>query len=123
MDSLLDEAWNGETTAMHTTTSRHPPFKKSMQCSASYSMQHSTSYSHSEPPKSCPLCKASGKDAKHFLSECKYLPDSDHHFILKACQITNILDEEHSKDDIPKASDEDLPRDTVAMRVNIRQSQ
>ena len=74
--------------------------------------------------KSCPLCKASGKDAKHFLSECKYLLDSDRRFMLRARQIANILDEEHSGDDIPEASDEDedLPRDTVAMRVYARQS-
>ena len=45
--------------------------------------------------KSCPLCKQAGRQSNtHFLSMCKYLPEQDRQFMLKARQIVSVLDED-----------------------------
>ena len=42
---------------------------------------------------SCPLCKQAGRTiTSYFLSECKFLPNEDRHFMLKARQIVAVLD-------------------------------
>ena len=42
--------------------------------------------------KVCPLCKQAGRpDHSHYLSTCKFLPDNDRHFLLKARQISDII--------------------------------
>ena len=45
------------------------------------------------PFRSCPLCKAAGRESSHFLSMCKHLPESDRKFLSKARQVL-IEDEE-----------------------------
>lgn len=45
--------------------------------------------------KSCPLCTQAGRQNNtHFLSSCKYLPEQDRRFMLKARQIVSVLDDE-----------------------------
>lgn len=45
--------------------------------------------------KSCPLCTQAGRQNNaHFLSSCKYLPEQDRKFMLKARQIVSVLDED-----------------------------
>ena len=76
----------------------------------------------------CPLCKQAGRpEIHHFLSQCKFLPENDRRYMLKARQIVDILDTEG--DDIlepntpsctpPEEQHEDS---TVAFRVKTRQS-
>ena len=41
---------------------------------------------------SCPLCKEAGRRYKHYLSKCKFLPDSDRQFyIVRFAKLVNIL--------------------------------
>src|SRR4029434_1305814 len=43
--------------------------------------------------KSGPLCKQAGRLSNtHFLSTCKYLPEQDRKFMLKAREIVSVLD-------------------------------
>ena len=77
-----------------------------------------------------PLCKQAGRsEVSHFLSECKYLPDTDRRYIVKARQILGILDDESEADDkldtglpICDAKDEEPSSSAVAYRVQTRQS-
>ena len=84
MDSLLSEARQGDTTGLRSSISEErrirKPFKPKRQ-------------------KSCPLCKTANKPSDHFLSECKYLPDSDKRYISKARLIAQILDDDEDHDD------------------------
>ena len=81
--------------------------------------------------KTCPLCKQAGRsEVSHFLSECKYLPDTDRRYIVKARQILGILDDESEADDnldtglpICDAKDEEPSSSAVAYRVQTCQSQ
>ena len=77
----------------------------------------------------CPLCsQASRSDTHHFLSECKYLPDSDRRYIVKARQLADILDKdnperEDSLQPHPQETNSDKPtQGAVAFRIQTRQS-
>lgn len=80
--------------------------------------------------KTCLLCKQAGRsEVNHFLSECKYLPDTDRCYIVKVRQILGILDDESEADDnldtglpIWDAKDEEPSSSAVAYRVQTRQS-
>ena len=80
--------------------------------------------------KTCPLCQQAGRsEVRHFLSECKYLPDTDRRYIVKARQILGILDDESEADDnldtglpICDAEGEEPSSGAVAYRVQTRQS-
>ena len=82
------------------------------------------------PGKTCPLCKQAGRsEIGHFLSECKYLPDTDRRYIVKARQILGILDDESDADDnldtglpICDAEGEEPNSSAVAYRIQTRQS-
>ena len=82
------------------------------------------------PGKTCPLCKQAGRsEIGHFLSECKYLPDTDRRYIVKARQILGILDDESEADDnldtdlpICDAEGEEPNSSAVAYRIQTRQS-
>ena len=50
--------------------------------------------------KSCPLCKQAGRNDRHFLSQCTYLPAEDRAFLAKA-RLASSLDD----DDDPTDSD------------------
>ncbi|KAJ8031141.1 hypothetical protein HOLleu_27776 [Holothuria leucospilota] len=49
--------------------------------------------------KICPLCKEAKRPHMHFLSQCKYLPEEDRQYLLKAQQITDVLDSDPEVDD------------------------
>ena len=40
---------------------------------------------------SCPLCKEAGRRYEHYLSKCKFLPDSDRQFLYSKIRILNIV--------------------------------
>lgn len=77
--------------------------------------------------KSCPLCKQAGrKDFTHFLSQCKYLPDTDRVYMAKARQVVSILDNDYIDDqeDTCPMPDEDTDPQTEhsSLRIQVRQS-
>ena len=83
--------------------------------------------------KVCPLCKASGRDAGHFLSACTYLPESDKRFMTRARQVIVEDGDEFDEpsyeydDDEDEVHPEEPPGDTPAQssrcaRVNVRAS-
>ena len=77
----------------------------------------------------CPLCKASGRDANHFLSTCRFLPDADKRFMLRARQVmvedddyASELDEvDDSTEPYAEAPTEEVQSSRCA-RVNVRSS-
>ena len=80
--------------------------------------------------KSCPLCKQAGRNDRHFLSKCTYLPAEDRTFLAKA-RLTSSLDDEDNIDDSeffcpPEAEDFAPPPHTsariVSRRVSTKQS-
>ncbi|EDO46928.1 predicted protein [Nematostella vectensis] len=81
--------------------------------------------------KVCPLCsQANRSDTHHFLSECKFLPDSDRRYMIKARQIADIFDDNDSELEthaqMPSTESIDPPahtaHDAVVLRIQTRQS-
>ena len=93
--------------------------------------------------KSCPLCQQAGRSdfRSHFLSSCKFLPESDRHFMSKIRQVAGIeLDEssydyQHSLDQPDPSDFQEFPNmqhcssgalptmePPVTRRVNVSQS-
>ena len=80
--------------------------------------------------KLCPLCKAAGRDASHFLSMCQHLPEADKRFMTRARQV--IVDDdcddedeifaESEHDDVRNAYQEEEPITSHNRRVNVRSS-
>ena len=67
----------------------------------------------------CSLCKQAGRqDTDHFLSSCRFLPESDRKYMAKARQIVNIIDEEEEGE--VESEEEQEPH--VALRIQVRQS-
>lgn len=84
---------------------------------------------HSRPTvtKSCPLCKAAGRPtSSHYLSECRFLPEQDRHYMLKARQIAHILDIDSSPEREPQeiisATSPHQAVSSSTLRVQVRQS-
>ena len=48
--------------------------------------------------KSCPLCKLAGRNDRHFLSQCTYLPAEDRAFLAKVCLASSLDDEDGPTD-------------------------
>ena len=48
--------------------------------------------------KSCPLCKQAGRNDRHFLSHCTYLPAEDRAFLAKARLLSSLDDEDGPTD-------------------------
>ena len=48
--------------------------------------------------KSCPLCKQAGRNYRHFLSQCTYLPAEDRAFLAKA-RLASSLDDDNDPTD------------------------
>lgn len=78
--------------------------------------------------KSCPICKAAGREAGHFLSSCQHLPEADKKFMARARQV--LVEEECAtdydaddadayEDDISPTADEEVAH---IARVNVRSS-
>ena len=71
---------------------------------------------------SCPLCKEANRANGHFLSECRYLPESDRKYLAKARQIVGII-----VNDAQSESEDETDQTTnmahiVASKVTVRQS-
>ena len=49
---------------------------------------------------SCPLCKQAGRPAQHFLSKCKYLPQTDKLYFSKIRQATDLHVDDIDSDDL-----------------------
>ena len=47
---------------------------------------------------SCPLCKQAGRNDRHFLSQCTYLPAEDCTFLAKARLASSLDDEDDPTD-------------------------
>ena len=61
---------------------------------------------------SCPLCKQAGRPFQHFLSKCKYLPESDKAYLSKTRLTTEITDIQDYHSD---SNDYVLPLDSVSV--------
>ena len=104
LPSLLVLAKSSDAHVMRSGTapsnfSRRPPNRQQQQRSPS---QSSTAFRHPFPSRGssgqsrsrarpgtrlCALCKASGREANHFLSQCQFLPDADKRFMTRARQV------------------------------------
>ena len=66
--------------------------------------------------RQCPICKASGRPLfNHFLSSCKFLPESDRQYLTKARQIFGA---EHDDDQFDEDDDLDQEDDQLTQSVN-----
>ena len=82
------------------------------------------------PVKSCPLCKQAGRNDRHFLSQCTYLPAEDRAFLAKARLASSLDDEDDPTDSDffcpPEAEDFVSPPHSsarvVSRRVSTKQS-
>ena len=82
--------------------------------------------------KVCPLCKAANRDPNHFLSGCKFLPESDKRFISRARQVLIEDELEYEDDQLDVENFEQSPESFVeegttfdlanVRRVNVRSS-
>ncbi|XP_067660624.1 uncharacterized protein [Haliotis asinina] len=117
LDSLLDEIRTSEDV-------------KVMRSQTSTRNQYTKHSSTTQRFKSCPLCTAAKRaSVNHFLSECKFLPDRDRKYIMKARQIAHILDDVPSSDEENTCHDTDAPiandpssTTTSARRVHVEES-
>ena len=123
LDSLLEEIRASDDAKILCTavsTSYRPPGDKSIGL-------YKETPKHPQREKICPLCKQAGRTQfRHFLSEFKYLPDSDRRYIFKVRQIVCILDEDDKADNnidtIFSDGDSEIPTpEPVAYRIQTRQ--
>ena len=49
---------------------------------------------------SCALCKQAGRPAQHFLSKCKYLPETEKLYFSKIRQATDLHEGDIDSDDL-----------------------
>ena len=87
LDSLLSELQSSDIGTMRSFVPRQQ--QRPRQTSVN------TRSNRPKPARTCPLCHQAGRaDFHHFLSECPHLPEKDKKFMLRARQISHILDEE-----------------------------
>ena len=90
LDSLLDE--------INTAAD-----SRILRASASRFKTRSPNYPSRAPvrkPKSCPLCKQTGRPDRHYLSKCPFLPPEDLTYMTKS-RLTTSVDEVASSDEEP----------------------
>ena len=96
LDSLLDEIRSAEDTKVMRTGASFAIWKSSFRRGTPTYSKSSAKFlgRSSQKAKECPLCKQAGcASHSHFLSECGFLPEQDHLYLLKAHQIVSILDD------------------------------
>ncbi len=136
LDSLVEEVqnkqdakvmrsagFNSKPTGQSTRYQRSP--QASGYTSKSVQYQRSTKEKQSKRfTKNCPLCKEAGRDPTHFLSECKYLPESDRKYISKARMIHALAAEfeSDSSEEEYEAELDDPHRPKSVRRVKIEPS-
>ena len=128
INTLLDEIRNGEDARIMRTsaTSFNSRLNNRTQ---HHQFRTKTTKLGNKPFKQCPLCKEAGRtDQHHYLSECRFLPESDRKFMTKVRYITDIFDTEETNDleesildQTPTSELSDLGP-PVALRVQVRQS-
>ncbi len=130
MTSLLDELRAMEDAKVLRAESFTPKFSKTRPRG-----QANWSRSKTDNSRSCTLCKAAGREYRsHYLSKCKFLPDSDRRALARSCTAS---DDEAQSDDSAENSNYDIhssdydpgdnalldpPPTYTARRVNILQS-
>ena len=114
LDSLLDE--------LHTTAE-----VKIMRAANTNTFNRKTSGNVSKHAKVCPLCKQAGRASTgHYLSQCRFLPESDKKFISKTRNIA-IQDKDYDNE-VTDDEDDDIPEDQgtstlpQTRRVQVKQS-
>ena len=122
LDSLLEEiSNNADTKILRSTASK---FRQSPARSPSY---NSSQKPGTKPQvKSCPLCKQAGRNDRHFLSQCTYLPAEDRAFLAKARLTSSLADEDDPTDSVffcpPETEDVASPLHSTARIVSRRVS-
>ena len=124
LDSLLEEIHASEDAKAMRAAATRPPYFPQPRSDKPQQKQRTP-----RPQKSCPICKQVGRsNSNHFLSECPHLPEYDRRYILRARQITSVLDtnpedEPPETDNVENCSTVNHDSDsTAAHRVQIRQS-
>ena len=125
LHSLLAELHAGEEPRVMRLSG--PESHKSSFGSVSHQYQNKSKNNPRRDNKSCPLCKQAGRAYSHYLSSCKFLPESDRKYISKARQIARIItdsDSENSDPELGNMHEEDpiSHPTTHVSRVQIRQS-
>lgn len=77
-------------------------------------------FSKGSDSRSCPLCKAAGREYRHFLSTCTFLPASDKQFMTKVRSITGIDESKSTEVDdyCEQFPGSDVDIETVALPIN-----
>ena len=140
LPSLIEEAKTADARVMRSgqqssfpRQAQASPFPRSVQSSSFSRRSQPSQPNRRDRPRvssrQCPLCKASRRDANHFLSACKFLPEADKRFMSRARQV--IVEDEEASDfeefldneqlDDTVAQDDTYPTSRVA-RVNVRAS-
>ena len=115
LDSLLEEIRTSvDSKVLRATASRfrQPPHK-----SQSFLSQQSTPKRQN---KSCPLCKQAGRNDRHFLSQCSYLPAEDRSYLSRARLISGMDDDlevDDSDSFISPVIDDPLPVANPSVRI------
>ena len=121
LDSLLEEISNNADAKILCSTAsklRQPPSR------SPYNSSHKPG---TKPQvKSCPLCKQAGRNDRHFLSQCTYLPAEEHAFLAKASLTSSLNDDDDTTvSDFfcpPEAEDFVSPPHSLARIVSCHES-
>ena len=122
MSSLLDELRSTEDAKIMRSFGSHPQPRGQFSRRQRPPNRTSNTTKH-ETKKLCPLCKQAGRtEFKHFLSECKFLPERDRLFMTK---VRHVAEESCSSDSESDSEGEDtLPPAVLAVsrRVGVKRS-
>ena len=93
LDSLLNEIRSADNAKIMRAAATSRAYSSPLPRRPSYGPSARMPIRTGSHEKSCPLCKQAGRLSNtHFLSTCKYLPEQDRKFMLKARQIVSVLD-------------------------------
>ena len=94
LDSLLEEIHNNDSAKAFRLAVSHKKFQSSSSQNYRYSKPKTTNST-----KECALCKQAGRHyTGHFLSECKFLPESDRKYVTRA-RLTNAESDAENYED------------------------
>lgn len=129
LDSLLDEIHTNENSkVLRSVVSIPKPHVKA------FSQRQTSIPNRKRVSKVCPLCKEADRKYDHFLSECKYLPEQDRKYIVRARQIMDVLDTDDCEYDSstdthvlnctlhPDNPTESTDVEPITNRIQVRQS-
>lgn len=120
LDSLLEEIKTGEDARVMRSAVAHLPTHSSQR------PQAPRSYTRNPPhrpgasnTRSCPICKAEGRRYDHFLSACKFLPESDRKYMTRARAIAEILEQESPSYDYQESTPQEDETEHTVCRVQV----